>query len=90
MILQYKIWVKGRVQGVWFRKYTKEAAESFGIMGYVENSDDGSVYLEAEGKEQDLERLLNWLRDGSPLSHVEDVSYEEGELTGFSAFEIRR
>ena len=88
--LHYKIKVRGRVQGVWFRKYTREAALTFGLRGFVENAPDGSVYLEAEGSPEELKRLLDWLQDGSPLSRVEEVSYEEGPLAGFSSFEIRR
>ena len=88
--LHYKIRVSGRVQGVWFRKYTREAALSFGLKGFVENSSDGSVYLEAEGSREDLTQLLDWLRDGSPHSRVEEVSFAEGPFSGFTSFEIRR
>ena len=90
MTLHYKIRVSGRVQGVWFRKYTKDIAESLGLMGFVENAEDGSVYLEAEGSERDLKRLLEWLNEGSPLSRVEEISYQEGRLSGYNHFEIRR
>ena len=88
--LHYKIRVSGRVQGVWFRKYTREAALSFGLKGFVENASDGSVYLEAEGNREELKRLLDWLQDGSPLSRVEEVSFAEGPFSGFTSFEIRR
>ena len=88
--LHYKIRVNGRVQGVWFRKYTLEAAVSFNLRGFVENAPDGSVYLEAEGSREDLMQLMDWLKDGSPLSRVEEVSYAEGPITGFTSFEIRR
>ena len=90
MTLHYKIRVKGRVQGVWFRKYTREAALSHGIKGFVENSDDGSVYVEAEGSSGELDRFLEWLHHGSPMSRVEEVLKSEGQPTGFSTFEIRR
>lgn len=88
--LHYKIKVSGRVQGVWFRKYTREAAVSFGIRGFVENASDGSVYLEAEGSPEELKQLLEWLQDGSPLSRVDEVRFDEGPVTGFTSFEIRR
>ena len=88
--VHYKIKVSGRVQGVWFRKYTREAAESFGVMGFVKNASDGSVYLEAEGSMQEMQQLLDWLRGGSPLSRVDEVSFSEGPLTGYRNFEIRR
>ena len=90
MSLHYKISVIGRVQGVWFRKYTLEAALSRGIKGFVENSDDGSVYIEAEGNSEKLEQFLEWLHQGSPLSRVDKVIRKEGQPVGFSTFEIRR
>ena len=90
MSLHYKITVIGKVQGVWFRKYTREAALSYGIKGFVENSDDGSVYVEAEGSAEMLDRFLEWLRRGSPLSRVEKVVHSEAIPVDFSSFEIRR
>ena len=88
--MHYKISVIGRVQGVWFRKYTREAALSRGVKGFVENSDDGSVYIEAEGNSEKLEQFLEWLQQGSPLSRVDKVLHKEGQPVGFSTFEIRR
>ncbi len=90
MTLHYNITVTGRVQGVWFRKYTQEAALSFGVKGFVENALDGSVYIEAEGTQLELNRFLDWLEKGSPMSRVDKVIYREGETIGFSTFEIRR
>ena len=86
----FNIRVIGRVQGVWFRKYTLEAAHFFGIKGFVENAGDGSVYVEAEGASDDLDRFLAWLQKGSPMSHVEKVISKKGQAVGFPTFEIRR
>ena len=88
--MHFKIKVVGRVQGVWFRKYTKEAADSFGVKGFVENSDDGSVYVEAEGSSDQLDQFLEWLQKGSPMSRVEKVIHSTGLPVGFSSFDIRR
>ena len=88
--MHYKISVIGRVQGVWFRKYTREAALSRGVKGFVENAADGSVYIEAEGSSVNLDQFLEWLHRGSPMSRVDEVVHAEGQPVGFSAFEIRR
>jgi len=90
MTLHYNIKVTGRVQGVWFRKYTQEAARSYGVKGFVENSHDGSVYAEGEGSMDQLELFLTWLKQGSPMSRVDKVIHEEGPFVGFSSFQIRR
>ena len=90
MTLHYNIKVTGRVQGVWFRKYTQEAARSYGVNGFVENSSDGSVHVEAEGSTAQLDLFLKWLNKGSPMSRVDRVIHQEGPIVGFSSFEIRR
>ncbi|MCB0783112.1 MAG: acylphosphatase, partial [Flavobacteriales bacterium] len=41
--------VRGRVQGVWYRKHTREKALELGLRGWVMNQPDGSVLVEAEG-----------------------------------------
>ena len=84
------IWVSGRVQGVWFRKYVKQTALDFDVNGYVSNLKDGRVYIEAEGKPEKLTQLLDWLWTGSPMSRVEDVKHESVQSVGFDNFEIRR
>jgi acylphosphatase len=90
VIKHYRIHVRGTVQGVWFRKYTKEAALSYHLKGMVKNKIDGSVYIEAEGEEENLESFVGWLYTGSPLSKVEEVKWEEGSLRHFSRFDISR
>ena len=82
--------VKGKVQGVWFRKYTLDKARSLGLTGFVENRKDGSVYLEAECSASALSEMRQWLREGSPQSRVEEVLVQDGGLKGFSDFQIRR
>ncbi len=86
----YKIRVYGKVQGVWFRKGTQEEAEKIGINGWVKNLPDGSVYIEAEGSEEQLNRLTQWCYRGTPAANPSNVETEEGNVTGFTGFEIRR
>ncbi len=66
--------VTGKVQGVFFRAYTKEKADSLNLKGYVRNMPDGSVEVYAEGESNDLEKLLEFLKVGSPYSKVEKVN----------------
>lgn len=87
--LLYQINVKGRVQGVWFRKYTLEKARSIGLTGFIKNQSDNSVYIEAEGDPEQLDEFVRWLYRGSPLSKVTTVDYEKGPLENYKAFEIR-
>ena len=85
----YSIIVQGRVQGVWFRKYTQQAAKSYDLHGFVQNKRDGTVYIEAEGEETNLKLLIKWLDKGSPMSEVKDVKVSEGDMVGFKDFTSR-
>ena len=65
--------VHGRVQGVNFRYYTCEKAQSLGLVGYVRNLWGGRVEVVAEGRKHSLRRLLSWLHVGPPLARVSRV-----------------
>ena len=80
----------GKVQGVWFRAYTRDNALSLSIDGWVKNDPDGSVFGEAVGSEKDMDKFIYLLRKGSTSSRVEDVLFEENpEIGQFPEFEIR-
>ncbi len=88
--LHYDITVKGRVQGVWFRKYTKMKADELGIEGFVKNLPNGDVYIEAEGNLKQLDTFVKWLYEGSPHSKVYVVEAELKDLKDHKYFEIKR
>lgn len=90
MLKHYKIKVLGRVQGVWFRKYAQDSARNFNLTGSVKNQQDGSVYIEAEGEEQNLNSFIEWLHEGSPLSEVKEVIWEAGLPNHYADFKIIR
>ncbi len=75
----FRAQIKGRVQGVGFRFWTVDVAESLGVNGWVRNCWDGSVEVEAEGAREVLEEFLKRLREGPSLAHVRDVEAEWGE-----------
>lgn len=82
--------VTGRVQGVFFRASTRETAEAIGVTGTVRNEADGSVFIEAEGTDEQLDRFLKWVRLGPPGALVEEVHTREREPRGFDRFEVVR
>jgi acylphosphatase len=86
-----RLFVRGVVQGVGFRMYTKREALRLGLRGYVRNLPLGEVEIVAEGPAEAVERLIAWAKHGPPAAVVEDVSAEGGESTGeFSDFGIRQ
>lgn len=86
---RYRIKVKGKVQGVFYRSSTQAKAKELGLSGWVKNEEDGSVLIEAEGEEQKLEKLIDWCRQGPGAAVVNDVEYQELEPQGKNGFEVK-
>ncbi|AWR97767.1 acylphosphatase [Acidianus sulfidivorans JP7] len=88
MLKRLEARIYGKVQGVGFRRFVQIHAVRLGITGYAKNLSDGSVEVIAEGYEESLNKLLEFLRKGPPLSSVEKVDYNFKEYKGeFSSFE---
>lgn len=84
-----EIKISGQVQGVFFRSAAREIALNFNIAGFARNERDGTVYIEAEGKEADLKKFLDWCYRGPAYAKVEKVEYGFSDiLKGFKKFEI--
>jgi len=82
--------VSGRVQGVFFRYFTKENAQKLGLFGWVKNTRDENVELVAEGEKGDLKILIDKLKEGPPLATVRDLKVEWYDYIGeFTDFGVR-
>ena len=85
---RFHILVSGRVQGVFFRTNTVEVARKLRIKGWIRNLKDGRVEIVAEGGKENLDKLVEWLKDGPVLAKVVDLVIEEEKPTGeFDNFE---
>ncbi len=83
-----RMFISGRVQGVFYRAYTLEEARRLGLRGWVMNLPDGRVEVLAEGEPDRLTRLKAWCWQGPPYALVRNVDVreepvKEGEFTGF-------
>lgn len=90
MTRHYNITVKGKVQGVAFRFSTHHKAIKLGLTGLVKNMPDNSVYIEAEGNEEAINKLIEWCYYGPPKAKVTEVNAIEGEVVGYKTFELKR
>ncbi|MYT33648.1 MULTISPECIES: acylphosphatase [unclassified Streptomyces] len=84
-------WVRGRVQEVGFRWFTRaNALRIGGLTGFAVNLGDGRVQVVAEGPKDRCEDLLEWLRTGDTPGHVDGVTeIWATPRGGYDGFEIR-
>ena len=85
-----RIFVRGRVQGVFFRQALKVTAMKNNVRGWVRNLKDGRVEALIEGNEESLDRVVEWAHAGPANARVEDVEIHNEESTGeFDSFVVR-
>ena len=91
MQVRAHVYVSGRVQGVFFRWYTREEALRLGVKGWVRNLPDGRVEAVFEGEKEAVEQMIEFCRRGPPAARVEKVEVSWETPTGeFSTFKIVR
>lgn len=83
------VFVSGKVQGVYFRQNTLQAANSHGVFGWVRNLPDGRVEAVFEGDEVAVNKMVEWCRSGPPAARVDSLDAKGEKYTGeFSSFSI--
>ncbi len=78
--------VYGKVQGVFFRVSAKQEAEKLNLTGFARNEKDGTVYIEAEGEQKNLDEFLKWCKNGPDSARVDKIESTPGHLKNFSDF----
>ena len=81
--------VTGRVQGVFFRGWTRQQAEALGVSGWVRNCPDGHVEAHVEGDDAAVGQMSDRMRRGPPSAQVEELRTWDVEPCGFDGFEVR-
>lgn len=83
------IQVYGKVQGVNFRYHTQITASKFNIHGFVRNEYDGSVYIEAEGEDVDINNFIDFLSKGPVRSRIIDMKITDSALMDYKGFCVK-
>lgn len=83
------ITISGRVQGVGFRYFVKQKADSLSISGFVKNLPDRKVYVEAEGDAEQLQLFIFSCKQGPSYARVESTDIQYCPMQGFVDFTIR-
>ena len=85
------VFVRGRVQGVFFRVETRNEATKRNVTGWIRNTFDGRVEAVFEGQQEDVEKLVEFCRSGPSGAKVAYVDVQWQEYSGeFEAFKIHR
>lgn len=82
MKVRAHIFVSGRVQGVFFRSETRREARRYAVTGWARNLSDGRVEAVFEGEKKDVERLIEFCRNGPPGAVVTKVEMTLEPYTG--------
>lgn len=90
MKIRVHLTIHGKVQGVYYRAFTKELADSLGLKGWVKNLPNRCVEAIFEGEKEIIEMAINKCREGPPYSMVTNIEIKwEDNLEGFNDFRIR-
>ncbi len=83
--------IYGLVQGVFFRDFVRNKARGLNITGWARNEYDGTLKVIAEGKSEDLKKLIELCYLGPPSAKVKKIEVDWQEFSGeFEDFEILR
>ena len=89
-IKQVYILIGGRVQGVGFRYFAQHKAVELNITGWVKNTPDGKVEIEASGETQNLDTFIEWMKIGPSRAVIQTFSASDiHPLRNFSNFTVR-
>ena len=89
-IVQRRVCISGRVQGVFFRQSTRELARRLGLRGWVRNRRDGRVEATFSGPPEAVDRIVEWCHQGPPGAGVTAVEiFDEQSAELMPGFSIR-
>lgn len=85
----FQISIFGNVQKIGFRFHSMEKAYQLSIRGFVQYHANGSIYMEAEGEDENINQFLEWCRRGPLGGIVKEVMAKEIPTQNFPSFDIR-
>jgi len=84
-----RLFVRGKVQGVFFRQALKVMAIKNNVTGWVRNLEDGRVEALLDGNIDDVNAVIEWAHDGPANSRVDYVETKNEDFKDeFTAFDV--
>ncbi len=88
MNVSYIAHVSGKVQGVFFRVSSQQKAIDYGLSGYAKNLADGDVEVFLSGEEENVIKMLAWLKQGPEQAEVSEMQQKQVDWQEHSFFSI--
>ncbi|HEY6526621.1 MAG TPA: acylphosphatase [Solirubrobacteraceae bacterium] len=87
--IRRRLVVHGKVQGVFYRDSTRDAARNEGVAGWAANRSDGTVEVVLEGSPAAVESVVGYCRTGPSSADVHSVDEHDETPEGLTGFQIR-
>jgi len=85
------VFIKGEVQGVFYRVWVRTQAEGLGLTGWIKNLTDGRVEAVFEGSKDKVEEIISKCKIGPSVAGVKQVDIKWEKATKeYAGFEIER
>lgn len=81
--------VRGRVQGVFYRKWTQGRARQLGVAGWIRNREDGTVEAVFSGASDAVDALVDACRAGPPAARVDGIDLAAADPVTEQDFAVR-
>ena len=83
-----RIYIKGVVQGIFFRSFIKENAERYNVKGFIRNLEDGRIEIFLEGNSDDVNKMMELSKKGPKHSQIKSVAIKPERFQDFKSFKI--
>ena len=83
-----RLYIKGIVQGIFFRIFVKENAEKNNVKGFVRNLEDGRIEIFLEGITNDVNKMIEICKKGPKHSQIKNVEIKPETFQDLKEFKI--
>ena len=83
-----RMYIKGTVQGVFFRSFVKEHADKNNVKGFARNLDDGRVEIFIEGDPDDVDKMIEICTSGPKHAMIKGVEIKPEKFQDFKEFKV--
>lgn len=83
-----RLYINGTVQGIFFRNFVKENAETYNIKGFTRNLEDGRIEIFLEGDIDSVNKMIELCKKGPKHSQIRNVEINTERFQDFKSFKV--